>query len=541
MRKDSTIMAHASERSDLVEYVEDDRRCYLLHYGEGFLYERLPRGTRVIFPPPPLSAIQDVRAAVDAAVERPLGCDPLSAQLRPGMKVTIVFDDLSLTLPPMRAPDVREIVIELLLEKLAAAHVDDIHIIAAIGLHRRMTPREIKSQVGPRVFDAYYPTGRLYNHDAEDCQNLEVLGKTEEGELVEINRRAAHSDLVIYVNLNLSAMDGGHKSIATGIPSYRSIRHHHNPRTLYHTRSLMDPSRSALHRSLGRMGRVVNDHLNVFHIETTFNTNTFPALFPFLQKPERSWSAADRANFRLNRIAANTLPQGVMRAIFHSMRAPYGLTGVHAGRTEPVHERTLDNVYRQQLVPVEGQCDILIAGTPYLGPYNVNSILNPLLVHCLMLGYMFNMYRGKPLVREGGALIFSHPMDYLFHEEHHPSYIELFERVFRETTDPDVIFEKYEPELASDPAHLMAYRKGYAFHGAHACYMWYWGTHALRHLGKVIVLRPRNRRSVEAAKRMGFDTAHSMSEALGMARDAVGGSPAVTCYHWPPIFVCDVR
>ncbi|MBM3213297.1 DUF2088 domain-containing protein [Candidatus Poribacteria bacterium] len=529
------------DRSNLVEYVEDDRKRFLLHYGEGFLFERLPKGTRVIFPPPPFPGIRDVAQAIDNATEHPMECDPLSAQLRPGMKVTIVFDDISLTLPPLPKPDVRQIAIELLVKKLAAVGIDDIHLIGAIGLHRRMTPGELKSMLGARVYSQFHASGRLYNHDSEDHENLELLGVTEEGEHVELNRRAVESDLVIYVNLNLTSMDGGHKSLSTGISSYRSVYHHHNPQTLAHTRSLMDPRHSQLHSSLGRMGRIVNEHLNVFHIETTFNTSTFPTIFPFLQKREDDWSALDSINFHANRISAATLPRGLIRSIFHSMRASYAMTSVQAGKTDPVHRSTLDNIYRQQLVPIDGQCDILIAGTPYLGPYNVNSILNPLLVHCLMLGYMFNMYRNKPLVREGGVLILAHPMEYKFHAEHHPSYIELFERVLPETRDPQTIYERYEPELAANPKYLEMYRHGYAFHGVHGAYMWYWGAHALQHLAKVIVLKPQDARAVEAARRMGFDTAATMPEAVEKAQSVVGSNASITNFHWPPIFVCDVR
>ena len=50
--------------------------------------------------------------------------------------------------------------------------------------------------------------------------------------MVEINKRAADSDLVVYVNVNQAAMDGGWKSITTGLASYRSLSFHHNPETL---------------------------------------------------------------------------------------------------------------------------------------------------------------------------------------------------------------------------------------------------------------------------------------------------------------------
>ena len=52
-------------------------------------------------------------------------------------------------------------------------------------------------------------------------------------------------------------------------------------------------------------------------------------------------------------------------------------------------------VYKQHLVPVEGQTDIVTMGLPYLTPYNVNSIMNPILVMVQGLGYFFNLYRGN--------------------------------------------------------------------------------------------------------------------------------------------------
>ena len=41
--------------------------------------------------------------------------------------------------------------------------------------------------------------------------------------------------------------------------------------------------------------------------------------------------------------------------------------------------------------------------------------MNPILVMCMGLGYMFNMYRNKPLVREGGVIIMTHPTYRDFH------------------------------------------------------------------------------------------------------------------------------
>ena len=140
-----------------------------------------------------------------------------------------------------------------------------------------MTEAELRHAIGDRIYDAFAPNGLLTQHDAEDPDALVHLGLTDQGEDVEINRRAAESDLLVYVNINLVAMDGGHKSVATGLASYRSLRHHHNPLTMQKSRSFMDQHRSELHSSNWRMGRLIAaSGVKVFQIETTLNNDTFP-------------------------------------------------------------------------------------------------------------------------------------------------------------------------------------------------------------------------------------------------------------------------
>ena len=311
----------------------------LFHYAENFLYEEVPEGTRVIYAPPPLEAIKAVKAATEQAIENPLGCPPLSAQLRPGMKVTVAVDDLSLPLPPMQRPDLRQLILEVVLEKLASGGVTDTHLIIATGLHRRMTEAEIRHCVGAKVLAAFYPD-RLYNHDAEDKENIEYLGETEKGEVIEINSRVAQSDLLIYVNMNLSSMDGGNKSILTGLSTYRSLKHHHNVHALMHSQSYMHPPSSELHHVLDRMGEVLEENNNIFHIETTLDTNTFPKAFGFLQKQERYLNAFDKLNLHVSRGVLAMTPASVRRKAFMQMRAPYGMTSIQAGRNDSVHEKT---------------------------------------------------------------------------------------------------------------------------------------------------------------------------------------------------------
>src|SRR5262249_23047866 len=104
---------------------------------------------------------------------------------------------------------------------------------------------------------------------------------------------------------------------------------------------------------------------------------------------------------------------------------------------------------------------------PYISPYNVNSkALNPLLVQVMALGYFFHMYRNKPLVRKGGEMIISHPCSDAFDPVHHPSYIELFNRLLPETRDACTLERKYQDEFAYSPSDIATYRRGNAHHGA---------------------------------------------------------------------------
>src|SRR5919112_1233524 len=184
-----------------VVFIDRDSAPRIISSGMDFLPEDLPVGTRVIYPNTPVRGLPNREAAIRYALNHPHDCDPLYAQLQPGMKVSIAIDDISLPLPPMRTPDVRQSILEIVLELLADSGVDDVHLIIANALHRRMTESEMRRMVGSKIFNEFYPD-RYYNHDAEDPDGIVALERTSHGEEVSVNRRVAESDLIIYVNVN---------------------------------------------------------------------------------------------------------------------------------------------------------------------------------------------------------------------------------------------------------------------------------------------------------------------------------------------------
>src|ERR1700678_635886 len=111
--------------------------------GDKLVEVSMPPGTRVIYPRPPLEPLKDVDAAIRYALHHPENSDPLHAKLRPGMKVVIAIDYVSLPLPPMRRPDVRERVLTIVLQMLAYHGVEDVTIIIATSVHRRITAGDV--------------------------------------------------------------------------------------------------------------------------------------------------------------------------------------------------------------------------------------------------------------------------------------------------------------------------------------------------------------------------------------------------------------
>ena len=164
--------------------------------------------------------------------------------------------------------------------------------------------------------------------------------------------------------------------------------------------------------------------------------------------------------------------------------------------------------------------------------------MNPVLVMCLSLGYFFNLYHGPPARARGRRDdLHTPPVTREFHPVHHPAYIDFYEEVLADTTDPAEIESRYELAFAQDEWYRHLYRTSYAYHGAHPFYMWYWGAHALpaprpRHLRRPATRRP--------AGAWGSAVPTRCADALEMAEDLVGRDPTITHLHVPPLLLADV-
>lgn len=504
---------------------------------------RLPEDARIVLPPEPVAALRDYAGAVRRALRNPEGSAPLQDLVKPSSRVTIAFDDPCIPLPPLWR-DVRGRAIEVVLEELYKAGLDRdrVRLVCANGLHRKWTYGELRHLVGRRVWQEMGPE-RISCHDAEDPAGVVELGKSASGHPVEVNRLVRDSDLLVYVNVNWTSMNGGFKSIVVGLGTFRSIRCHHNVRTLEQG-TLMDPKRSLYHRVMEDMGAVVSREANVFTVETVLNNRIWhPLLAGFLSLT----AGSDNGDRPLPQTApggglaaklVQSLPRRARSLLQDRLRSAYQPIAVNAGRIENVHPLTLEVLHLQQNTVVQGQTDALLLALPNLSPYSVFSRINPLLAMNMALGYAYNLHQRRPLVREGGVLILMNPFSPGFHPVHHPSYEDFYNRVLPETRDPQEIEDRFEMEFATKAEYVHRYRYKYAYHGVHPLYVWIWGVLAMKRLGRILVVGAEDD---EVVRRLGLTPVRNLDEAYGIAQEILGKGFSLTLPVMPPIFCAEVQ
>jgi lactate racemase len=511
-------------RPGFILEVDDRTPPLLVPDGDRFRVEKFPLGTRVIYPVESLPRVSNLDEAINAALDAPLQLEPLSALLRPTMRLTIAFDDIGTPTPRMRAPDIRGKVIEAVLTRAAEAGVDDVALVSANGLNRRMTSEELKHIVGERVFRSFYADGLLTNHDAEDADNLIIIGSTAAGE-VALNARAAGSDLLIFVHLADTPRRRGAAEIAAGLGSTATIRQLSGLRT------------RASDAAEAEISSLVSAAVSVFEIDAVLDNDVFAPPLEFLGQREWEWSLRDRASWFAVRRGLEWTPQRARWRLLNRTEADYHATLVVAGAPAAVQKTSSAHVTAQQLVEVPAPADVGVLGVSAHTPYSVNSVINPILAAWSGLGANFGSSTGTPLVRPGGALIVYHPLRAEFSAVHHPAYVDFFEEVLSVTTDPEQISADYEEKFANDSWYVHLYRTSQAYHGVHPMHLWYQIAAAKQHCSDIVWVGADR----GSAARMGFRAASTLGDALEIVASTVGNTPSISYLHAPPQIVVNVK
>jgi len=548
----------ASVRPGFVLEVDERTPPLLVHQGDGVLLERFPLGARVVYPPLPRSGVDDVEAAIAGALASPAGSAPLASLLRAGMRLVIAVQDTTVPAPRMRGVDVRGRICEQVLSAAAAAGVDEVSLIVAGGLARRLSAREVARLVGERVFRSFWPTS-LACHDAEDAANLVEVGRTGDGEALAVARVVAQADLVVSVEVVQAAGAGGLAGLVAGVSSYASLRGVHSVSAAMRSAAAQgvtvgegggagqpasgEAGGDSGHATpagvgaAGERGVMLGAAVPVFAVAATVNAAVGPSTSPFLTRREWEWSLADQATaFGVGR-GMELLGGRGRRRVLRDLAADYAITSVGAGDPGLVSAAAWADADAQARVEVDGQSDVVVVGLGPFGPFHGSGPGDAVLAAHGALADVFTRFRGRPVVRENGAMIVYHPMAARFSQLHQPSYVDFYEEVLAESSEPATIEAKFERQYATDPWYTSLYRTSLALHGVHPFHRWYETAPARAYLGEVVFVG--GDRGVCA--RLGFRAASTLADALEIVAASVGRDPSITYLHAPPRLVADVR
>jgi len=453
-------------------------------FGDQMMTVKLP--DNVLSAPPGLSttltAVDDIEGEIRSALQKPLGRPLLHELAKPNWKVTIAFDDPTVPcFAPVWAPAIKLVIEEL--EK-AGVKISNMTLLCANGLHRKFTRRELAKIIGEDLVNQF--RYRLICHDAEDANGLAYLGSTESGYDVEINKRVVDSDLTVYINTVVwRGFNGGWKSICVGLGSYRCIRWHHTPDSMS-----MSMNKNLMHEILNEMGSVLEDKIGkerIFKIET-------------------------------------------------ALANPLQVHKIWAGGVSETRQAVLQ-LMKSQLKPrreiVKEKADIILYGIPNWSPYAAFSVMNPILtILSTGLGYFGGVIEamGKP----GCTAILASPCPDQWNHTHHPTHREIWERILPNYKDPYEIADVFEEDFAHRPDYIYNYRFCYGFHPMHGLMTTY-PLKRLRHASRVIVAGAENPFSIQQI--LGFDTANTVEEAVGMAKEYHGKDASIVFVKYP-ILAC---
>lgn len=177
----------------------------------------------------PVAPIEDVNAAIQSALDNPIGSQPLRNIAHKGDRVCIVFTDIT-----RASPD--HLLVPALLKELEIAGVqdEDITLLCGIGMHRSSTPAEKVVKLGTEVVSRY----RVIDNEPQNPDALVDLGVTPGGVPVVLHRAVVESDLLIATGIvephQYAGYSGGRKTVAIGAAGEALIKYTHLPAFIDH-------------------------------------------------------------------------------------------------------------------------------------------------------------------------------------------------------------------------------------------------------------------------------------------------------------------
>ena len=450
-----------------------------LEYGDGYTTVDLPDSARVIragqahSEPPPLA---DPLTATREAIRNPLGCAPLGDLVGPGSTVTIAFPDR--VKGGVQATSHRKTALRVLFDELehAGVRLADVTLVCAIGLHRKNYAHEFAGYLGEENLARIGPE-RVVNHDSEDPAGIVELDNSTLGDVVQMNRRLVESDLTILIGHAAGnpygGFSGGYKMPSTGLTTWRSIRGHHSPGSVYRDDFMPISTESHFRHQLTEIGK---------RMETA------------LPRPVYAVDAVlDSANRQL---------------------------GVYAGDISSVEQAAWPLATARTEVVVPGEpADVLVLGVPRSFHYGPGMGSNPVL---MMQAIGASLARAKKALKPNPVVIAAAVCDGWFNDAEFPAYRAVYEALQTVHHPADMV--AHEERIAEDYQWIDKYRFHHAYHPFHAFSMAYVGGLAREAAAAVYIA---GAREPGFARGMGGIPVKSVADAFREAARFSEGEPKV--------------
>jgi len=235
-----------------------------LPFGSRFVKIEVPRRTLIaIVEPHQLQAAVDGTVEAERALRNPIGKRQISNLVKKGSRVVILSEDNT------RPTPVDEILPPILKELNGCGVKDkDITAIMALGTHRPMTQKEISKKLGEEIAERI----EVVNHECENPESLESLGKTSKGTPIFLNKTALKADFMIGIGMicphRVAGYGGGAKIVQPGISGKITTGHTHWMSALYEAEKIMgteqNPVREEMNEiaSKAKLGFIINAVLN---------------------------------------------------------------------------------------------------------------------------------------------------------------------------------------------------------------------------------------------------------------------------------------
>lgn len=454
-------------------------------YGQGTLSAVLPDNRTDIFipgetiaDPAPLNK-DKISDLTSESIHNPVNMEPIQKLVKKGSKVTIIFPDR--VKGGYQDTSHRKTAIPILINECIKAGVEkkDILLICSNGLHRKNTKKEIKDIIGEGIFNDFWYSKQIINHDSEDDLNLVDLGVDENHNHVIMNKYVFDSDLAISIGHVIGnpygGYSGGYKHTATGITHWRSISEHHIPDVMHKDDFIPVNSKSLMRKKFDSISKYMERKMknNFFFCDAVLDS------------------------------------QSRQIAIF-------------SGYGEDVQNESWKIADKRTLVPfAKKKYDIMIFGMPQVFHYGNGMGTNPIF---MMQAVSAQIIRHKRIMNNNCVLIFSSICNGYFNGREFPSYRETYELFQKDYHNVLPDMDIHAEVFAMKQHYIDAYRYDFAYHPYHAFSMISCGHLAEKHCSAIYCV---GAYEPGFARGMGMKTRAAFDEALMDAEKYVGREPRI--------------